>query len=237
MRAAPTVTLKSLPEDPSALKDIVVQQAQWIERLVTEVGRLRRHVFGTKSERLPDGQTIFDFYGTIVEGPAPAEEKPKPPSTNVKKGHGRRVIPPEVPRQIILHDLPEDEKNCGRCGKRMRAFDHEVSEQLEVEPARIFALCHVRPKYGCVDDDCRGTVRIAPPGTSPIERGLAGPGLIASTIVEKYDDHLPCYRQSERWLRQGIEFSRSTLCDWLREGANLLRPIVLALKEDLLQSH
>jgi transposase len=237
MRAVTPVTLESLPEDPAALKGMVLDQAQWIERLVTEVGRLRRHVFGTKSERLPDGQQIFDYYGTVVEDPAPATEKPEPPRPTGKKGHGRRVIPPEIPRQVILHDLPEDEKQCGRCGKRMHPFDWEVSEQLEVEPARIFVLSHVRPKYGCQDDDCRGCVKIAPPATSPIERGLAGPGLIASTIVEKFDDHLPCYRQSERWLRQGIEFSRSTLCDWLREGANLLRPIVLALKEDLLQSH
>jgi len=238
MRAVTPVTLESLPEDPAALKGMVLDQAQWIERLVTEVGRLRRHVFGQKSERLPDGQQIFDYYGTVVEEPAPAPEKPEPPPRpSGKKGHGRRVIPPEIPRQVILHDLPEDEKQCGRCGKRMHPFDWEVSEQLEVEPARIFVLSHVRPKYGCQDDDCRGCVKIAPPATSPIERGLAGPGLIASTIVEKFDDHLPCYRQSERWLRQGIEFSRSTLCDWLREGANLLRPIVLALKEDLLQSH
>lgn len=237
MRAVTPVTIESLPEDPAALKGMVLDQAQWIERLVTEVGRLRRHVFGQKSERLPDGQQIFDYYGTVVEDPAPATEDPAPPRAIVKKGHGRRVIPPEIPRQVILHDLPEDEKQCGRCGKRMHPFDWEVSEQLEVEPARIFVLSHVRPKYGCEADDCRGCVKIAPPATSPIERGLAGPGLIASTIVEKFDDHLPCYRQSERWLRQGIEFSRSTLCDWLREGANLLRPIVLALKEDLLQSH
>lgn len=237
MRAVPVVTLESLPEDPSALKQIVVDQSQWIERLVTEVGRLRRRVWGRSSERLPDGQQIFDYYGTVVEDPAPAPEKAEPSRASGKKGHGRRVIPPEIPRQIILHDLPEDEKGCGRCGKRMRAFDYEVSEQLEVEPARIFVLSHVRPKYGCQDDDCQGTVRIAPPATSPIERGLAGPGLIASTIVEKYDDHLPLYRQSERWLRQGVEFSRSTLCDWMRESAILLRPIVQASKEDLLQSH
>lgn len=237
MRVGTTVTLESLPEDPALLKGMVVDQAQWIERLVTEVGRLRRHVFGQKSERLPDGQQIFDYYGTVVEDPAPAPEKAEPPRAIVKKGHGRRVIPPELPREVILHDLPEDQKQCGRCGKRMHAFDWEVSEQLEVEPARIFVLSHVRPKYGCEDDDCRGCVKIAPPATSPVDKGLAGPGLISSTIVEKYDDHLPLYRQSERWARQGIDLSRSTLCDWVREGADLVRPIVHAMKEDLLQSH
>lgn len=237
MRAVTPVTLETLPEDPALLKGMVVDQAQWIERLVTEVGRLRRHVFGQKSERLPDGQQIFGWYGTVVEDPAPAPEKPAPPPQDgKKKGHGRRVIPAELPRQMVLHDLPDDEKDCGRCGKRMHAFDWEVSEQLEVEPARIFILSHVRPKYGCVDQDCKGTIRIAPPATSPIERGLAGPGLIASTIVEKFDDHLPCYRQSERWARQGIEIARSTMCDWLRDSGEILRPIAQALKGDVLGS-
>jgi transposase len=237
MRVGPTVDIETLPDDNVALKDIVAQLAGWNERLLVEVGRLRRHVFGQKSERLPDGQQIFGWYGTVVEEAPPAPEKPAPPPESAKKkGHGRRVIPSDLPRQTILHDLSEEEKNCGKCGKKMRPFDWEISEQLEVEPARIFVLSHVRPKYGCADDDCKGTIRIAPPATSPMDRGLAGPGLIASTIVDKFDDHLPCYRQSERWDRQGIEIARSTMCDWLRDSGEILRPIVLALKEDVLRS-
>jgi transposase len=239
MRVGPVVDLASLPNDNVALKDIVFQVCGWNERLLAEVFRLRRQTYGRKSERLPDGQTIFDWYGTVVQDPLSAPEKPEPPETEdgKKKGHGRRVIPPELVRQVVFHDLPEREKDCGRCGKRMRAFDFEVSEQLEVEPARLFVLSHVRPKYGCPDDDCKGTIRIAPPATSPIERGLAGPGLIAHTIVEKFDDHLPCYRQSERWARQGIEVARSTLGDWLRDSGGLLQPIAQVLKEDVLRSH
>lgn len=239
MRVGPVVDLESLPEDRAALKDIVAQLSGWNERLLAEVFRLRRLAYGPKSERLPDGQTIFDWYGKVVqEAPPPEPEKQAPPPEGAKKrkGHGRRVVDPDLPRQVILHDLSEDEKNCGRCGKRMRAFDYEVSEQLEVEPARLFVLAHVRPKYGCPDEDCKGTIRIAPPATGPIERGLAGPGLIAHTIVEKYDDHLPLYRQSERWARQGIEMARSTMCEWLKAAAPLLRPIVQALLEDVLAS-
>jgi transposase len=239
MRVGPVVDLESLPEDRAALRDIVAPLSGWNERLLAEVFRLRRRAYGPKSERLPDGQTIFDGYGRgVEEAPLPEPEKQAPPPEGAKKrkGHGRRVVDPDLPRPGILHDLSEDEKNCGRCGKRMRAFDDEVSEQLEVEPAWLFVLAHVRPKYGCPDEDGKGTIRIAPPATGPIERGLAGPGLIAHTIVEKYDDPLPLYRQSERWALQGIEMARSTRCEGLKAAVPLLRPIVQALLEDVLAS-
>ena len=100
MRVGPVVDLESLPEDRAALKDIVAQLSGWNERLLAEVFRLRRRAYGPKSERLPDGQTIFDGYGRVVEEappPEPEQQDPQPEGAKKRKGHGRRVVDPTSP--------------------------------------------------------------------------------------------------------------------------------------------
>jgi len=107
-------------------------------------------------------------------------------------------------------------------------FGREASEQLEVTPPRRFALRHERPKYCC--RACEGNVVVAPPATGPIERGMAAPGHFGLHAGRQYDDHLPCYRQSEMRRRQGVDLARSTLTTWIGQTVGLLEPIVGAME-------
>ena len=110
----------------------------------------------------------------------------------------------------------------------------EVREQLEYVPASLIVIEHVRPKYAC--PDCVAKVVIAERLPEPIEKGLPGPGLMAHVITNKYADHLPLYRQEGILLRQGIEISRSTMCDWMAIAAELLAPIVTRMHSEILTS-
>ena len=109
----------------------------------------------------------------------------------------------------------------------MSKLGEDVSEMLEYVPASFFVVRHVRPKLRCTK--CDHIVQAAAP-TRPIERGVAGPGLLAHVLVSKYADHLPLYRQSEIYARYGVELERSTLADWVGGTSKLLDPLVETLR-------
>lgn len=106
----------------------------------------------------------------------------------------------------------------------LRLLGQDVAEVLEIVPARFVVVRHVRPKY--TGTKCQTIVQAAAPGR-PIARGLAGPGLLAHVLVSKYADHLPLYRQSEIYVREGVELERSTLagmfCCWMPRYAGHLK--------------
>jgi transposase len=108
----------------------------------------------------------------------------------------------------------------------LRKLGEDVSEMLEYVPASFFVVRHVRPKLSCTK--CSHIVQAAAP-SRPIECGVAGPGLLAHVLVSKYADHLPLYRQSEIYARQGIELERSTLADWVGGTSRLLEPLIEVL--------
>jgi len=115
---------------------------------------------------------------------------------------------------------------CPDCGGGLRHFGDDVSEQLEHVPESFKVIRHVRPKFACTDCD---RVVEAPAPSRPIERGLAGPSLLAHVIVSKYADHLPLFRQSEIYARQGVDISRSTMAGWVGAASDLLSPLVEAI--------
>jgi transposase len=115
---------------------------------------------------------------------------------------------------------------CPQCQGELRKLGEDVSEVLEYVPASFVVIRHVRPKLSCTKCDC--IVQAEAP-SRPIERGLAGPGLLAHVLVSKYCDHLPLYRQSEIYARQEVELERSTLADWVGGSSRLLEPLVEAL--------
>ena len=104
----------------------------------------------------------------------------------------------------------------------------ERSEQLDYEPATLFVVEHRRCTYAC--PHCQGHVITAEKPAQPIPKGLPGPGLLAHVITEKYADHIPLYRQERRLARQGVEITRSTLCDWMGGAAKMLEPLYDLMK-------
>jgi transposase len=177
---------------------------------------LARKLFGRSSEKLAPGQLGL-LQG--MEGPPPGEvpddeaTHETPPAKRRKGAHGRKPLPKDLPRQRVVHEVPEDQRKCACCGEIMQPFGEDVTEELDVVPAKLFVREHVRPKYSC--RACQEGVKQAPLPPRPIEKGRPGPGLLAQVLVSKYVDHLPLARQSRMFRRFGIEIPRSTLCDWV----------------------
>jgi transposase len=226
--------------DAEALKALVLaQHAQLlaheteIEHLKLLVAKLQRLQFGRKSERL-DQQIeqlelrLEDLEASQAEGQAPAKDPLAPevvaPGTPPRRP-ARKPLPPHLPRQTKTY-APE-QTSCPACGGALRPLGEDVSEMLEYVPARFEVIRLVRPKLSCTH--CAQVVQ-APAPSRPIERGLAGPGLLAHVLVAKYADHLPLYRQAEIYARSGLELERSTLADWVGGASRLLAPLGEALR-------
>src|SRR5947199_3443970 len=140
----------------------------------------------------------------------------------------RRALPEHLPRETQTH-APKQAK-CD-CGGELRKLGADVSEVLEYVPDHFKVIRHVRTKLSCTKCDC---ILQAPAPSRPIERGVAGPGLLAHVLVSKYADHLPLYRQSEIYARHRVELERSTLADWVGGTAQLLDPLVEVLRRYVL---
>jgi len=141
-------------------------------------------------------------------------------------------LPPHLQREEIVHDLPLDEKSCGHCGSFLSKIGVEEREQLETVSVRFIVKKHKRLKYAC--KCCGETVVLAKSPDQAIEKGIAGPNLLAQVLVDKYGDHLPLYRQEQRFKRHGIHINRSTLWNWVYLSSLSLAPLVEAMKGDLL---
>ena len=153
-----------------------------------------------------------------------------------KRQHGRRLIPDNLPREEVLYELPEDERRCPIDGEPMPLIRYETSEQLEYEPAILKVIVHKRAVYACPQKHDEAKLITTPKPPQPIEKGLAGPGLLAAMVVGKFGDHLPGYRLEDILSRHGVEIRRSTIYDWLAAVADLTRPLYDLMKQRVLQS-
>jgi len=151
------------------------------------------------------------------------------PASEPKTRSRRKPLPEHLPREVVSHVFHDDA--CPDCGGQLRKFGEDVSEQLEYIPDSFKVIRHVRPKFAC--SACERVVE-APAPSRPIERGLAGPGLLAHVLVSKFADHLPLFRQSEIYARQGVEIERSTLAGWVGGASELLAPLIDAIQRHVL---
>lgn len=216
--------------DAEALRALALEQhAQLVSRdieidnLKLLVLKLKRMQFGRKSEKLDRqiGQLelrLEELECVPATQPAPsisaaAETAPNKPA--------RRPLPEALPRITQTH-APKHE-TCPDCGGSLRRLGEDVSEMLEYVPAHFEVIRIVRPKLSCAA--CERIVQ-EPAPSRPIDRGLAGPGLLAHVLVSKYADHLPLYRQSEIYEREGLDLDRSTLAGWVGGASEVLAPLV-----------
>jgi transposase len=203
-----------------------------IEHLKLLVEKLRHRMFGNKSEKvvLKLEQMEFELEEeetTQAEAEAIAERVS--PGKEPKARPERKPLPEHLEREVVKHAPQGD--CCPDCGGQLRHFGDDVSEQLEYVPENFKVIRHVRPKFACTG--CDRLVE-APAPSRPIERGLAAPSLLAHVIVSKYADHLPLFRQSEIYARQGVEISRSTLAGWVGACSDLLGPLVDSIGKHVL---
>jgi transposase len=226
------VVSETLPDldtlDPAAMKALIraqheklVSRAAELEQLKLLIIKLRRMQFGRKSEKVARQieqleLRLEDLESSEAESTQLAE-RTLPPA--------RRPLPDHLPRETQTHQ-PE-QTACPECGGELRYLGEDVSEVLEYVPARFKVIRYVRPKLSCTGCDC---IVEAPAPSRPIERGVAGPGLLAHVLVAKYSDHLPLYRQAEIYAREGVELERSTLAGWVGGMNLLLAPLVEVLR-------
>src|SRR5437660_827622 len=203
---------------------LVIEQKIQLEKLRFEIARPKRMTCGRSSQPrdTPIGQmqlTLEGLEATLPETPAPLPRAPKPaPITPVRRG-----LPAHLPREHVVHATA---CTCPACGGTLRRRGEDVSEMIEYVPGRYKVVRHVRPKFSC--GACQKIVQASAP-SRPIARGLAGPAFLAHVLVSKYADHLPLYRQSQIYAREGLELDRSTLADWVGGASKLLEPLVAAL--------
>ena len=132
-------------------------------------------------------------------------------------------MPAHLPRETRRYELPLAERACPCCGEARISIGAETSEQLEYIPASYKIIEHVRAKYAC--RTCEEHVSLAAKPPQPIDKGVPGPGLLAQTVLSKYGDHAPLYRQEDIAARHGLVIRRSTLCDWIAAAADLAEPL------------
>lgn len=223
-----SIAADNTPDDSTSLKALVAAQRSEIEHLKLLVAKLQRQQFGRRAEHLdisPD-QFILGLDSLLQEPPTPlAPTSDNPPNRRRPK---RKPLPAHLPREIEVHGILG---GCPDCGGQLNYIGEDVSEQLEYVPARFKVIRQVRPKLAC---PCCHTLHQTAAPERPIARGTAGPGLLAHVLVSKYCDHLPLYRQSQIFAREGVDLPRSTLAGWVAECSHLLTPLVEAIRRHTL---
>jgi transposase len=249
--------LLELPDDPILLKRLIVERDQTIAQrdesiqLLSQDNQLLRHrlaallrsSYGPRAERFDPRQLLlFGLLVPRIDSAAPAATS-RSKSANRSK-HGRQILPDHLPRLPIEHDLDESEKACPCCGKQRQRIGQEKSEQLEHLPSNFVVLEHIRHKYACEHcnsghcQKCDGNahVDVAAKPQQPIEKGLAGPGLLAYVVTSKLADHLPLYRLEQIFARQRVDISRATLCGWMAAAARVVQPLYQLMCDRVRQS-
>src|SRR6202163_1852689 len=244
MVAAP----RALPDlnqlDPTALKALILSQHEQllsrdneIEHLKLLIAKLRRMQFGRKSEKL-DRQIeqlelrLDELEAHRAEKLASTSATPTAASVaNQTAKRARQPLPAHLPRET-RKVLPKQEA-CPDCGGKLKQLGEDVSETLEYVPEHFKVIRQVRPKLACA---CCDKIVQAEAASRAIARGMAGPGLLAHVLVSKYCDHLPLYRQSEIYAREGVELDRSTMAEWVGGCSRLLEPLVEALRRHVMSA-
>lgn len=197
-----------------------------VDKLKLQLARRAREQYGRSSEQL-------DAQLTLIPTEAPkacAASIGQPAPTKLRKPRRERKLPEHLPRETRVHHpkgyAADTPCACSECGGRLRQIGEDVAEQLEYVPGRFKVIRHVRPKLACVR--CEGIFQAMAP-SRPIARGLPGPALLAHVMVAKYCDHLPLYRQSRIYARDGVDIDRSTMVGWVDQGDALVDPLAAAL--------
>jgi transposase len=222
-------------------------------RIETELLRLKKWYYGPRADRLQTpgdvAQMLLAFATELETRPVnPADLPPADRCGTVDVGtvrrvrRGRRNLAAMENLLVIRkeHDLPEDQKPCPCCGKMRQRIGQETSWQVEFIPGHFERIEHVRIKYACAHCEQNAEnpqITLADKPVQPIDKGMAGPGLLAYIVTSKYADYLPLYRLESIFQRNGLEISRATQSVWCGDVADLLRPMYDLMVRRVLQSH
>jgi len=203
--------------------------------LSEQVRFFKASVYARKTEKLSAGELrqmfLFDEAEAVVDGIAPEDKESEgvTVAAHTRRKSGRKVLPESLPRVEVVHDLSEEEKHCN-CGHLMSRIGEDVSEKLDIIPARIRVIRHIRYKYACKGcegiESEGGAVSIAHLPPQLIPRGIATPGLLSYILISKFADALPFYRQEKIFARIGVEIGRATMSNWAIHVGRRCEPLL-----------
>ena len=237
--------LKQLPDDVESLKSLVADQLVRNEQLSAQNQRYKAQVlslqeqlnlaiarrYAASSEKIsPDQYLLFDEAeaDTEVEW---EDDKIIVPAHTRKKG-GRKKLPETLPRVDVVHKLCGDDLTCPHDGAVLNEIGEKTSEQLDIIPAKIQVIRHIRKQYAC---KCGQYIKTAGLPKQPIPKSMASPGLLAHIAVSKYQDALPLYRQETILRRIGVDIPRVTLANWMIQVGILVQPLINLLRDRILE--
>ena len=215
-----------------------------IVSLLEQIRLLRIAKYGPRGESLSAAQlalfeqepsaTLDEVAAEAARGPLP-EATPAPARKNRKNHSGRQALPADLPRVVNTVACAPEQCTCGNCATDTVVIGYEESERLDVEPAKFFVTVTRREKRACAN--CKqGGVATAPVPVEIVEKGLVSSRVVINTVVAKYCDHLPLYRQSAMLERDaGVKISRGTMDGWVMRVGDLLGPITMAMRKEVLQ--
>lgn len=238
-----------LPTDVDELKRMLLHSRQQIMELSSTVSEqekkleqnahlirdLLKALRGKQRERIDPDQLLLFEIGELEKLIEEKREDAKPQFRRRQK-HGRRLIPDDLPQEVIEYEVPEAERLCPVDGNPMPRIRWEENKQLDYIPAKMKVIVHRRAVYACPKKHDQATLVTASKPPQPVEKGLAAPGLLAQVVVSKFGDHLPGYRLEDIFSRHRVEIRRSTIYDWLSGVADLCGPLYQLMKQQVLAS-
>jgi transposase len=219
-------------------------------RLQQELARYKKWYYGPRADRLSENelaQALLDFAEELEKQPVPSEEvppagEPEYEWRRVKRRPGRRALAnfENLPVSTHVYELSAEERACPCCGVERQEIGADESWQIEYIPGHFERLRHVRKKYACAGCERRGEnprIEVAAKADTAIEKGFAGPGLLAYIVTSKFADYLPLYRLEDIFERQGFAISRATQSVWCGDVADVVEPLYQRMAERVRQSH
>jgi transposase len=240
VNAAESSPGRSAAEENVALKRALALAHLQIQDLKGQLRLALIKKYGPGSEKLSDAQ--LNLLGlepgvSNVEVRAESRREPLPESAQSRKRRphpGRQELPADLPRVERVIVCAPEQCTCAACGQPTAVIGYDVSEQLDVEPAKYFVVVTKREKRACKHCGESG-VAAAPVPERIVEKGLVSDRVVIDTVVSKYSDHLPLYRQSAILEREtGVEISRATMDGWVMQVGELLIPIAETMRGELL---
>lgn len=226
--------IESLEDSLNEKNKILAQKNDYILQLEEALKQQRQKQFGASSEKASANQFgLFNEAEDLEQTEVSDESSVTTVAAHTRQKKPRVSIPEDLPREDIIHDLPESEKICPHDGTELKAIGSDDHEQLDIIPAQVKVIRHKRLKYAC--PCCNQHIVTAKKLRQPIEKSIASPGLLAFVATQKYCDALPLYRQSEIFKRLGIELDRSNLANWMIKCGELVQPLINLLQDQLLE--
>jgi transposase len=238
------IDVTKLPNDPEALKALILGQIKTIDNLEFRVHQLDKTLkkylcreYGRSADVAPQTNNLFNEAEQIAaESPIPddvGDDDVHVPGHSRKRGK-RKPLPADIEREVINYDLTDAEKFCSdpACGCALKPMGIDSCEQLDIVPAKMKVIVHNRQKYAC--PSCQSCVKVAAMPRQPIMKSLATPGTLAHVAVCKFEDALPLYRQEKIFERLGIDIPRATMARWMIACGALVKLLVERIRLEIL---